>query len=160
MAPRTVHYVFAHRVLRDIALDPNVDLLEEATEVDLGPKLADIWADLNERVPEESKIPGDGLAAYVVQRPDYAAVLVTMPEPQQPAEAYATMVVSGPDETQTLYYTWEYGHDTATGEPAAFLCGWGQDPHGAGTTHYNYGSRDNTSIDTFVDEVGKHITES
>ncbi len=160
MAPRTVHYVFAHRVLRDIALDPNVDLLEEATDVDLGPKLSAIWADLNERVPDDGRIAPDGLAAYVVQRPDYAGVLVTLPEPQEPAEAYAVMVVSGPEPDQSLYYTWEYGHDPSTGEAVAFLCGWGQDPHGAGATHYNYGSRPTSSVDTFVNEVGEHLVSS
>ena len=152
MAPRTVHYAFAHRILRDLALDDRVDLVGEAIAVDLGPKLATLWDDTNAAVPESDRVDAAGLATYVVQRPDYAGVLVTLPAPVEPAEAHAVMVVRGSSPAGSSYFTWEHGIDTMTGAPAVYLCGWDRDGH-----HVNHGTREDPSIDGFVSEVGRSL---
>ncbi len=152
MAPRTVHYAFAHRILRDLALDTHVDLVGEAIGVDLGPKFATMWDDANASVPETDRVAPDGLATYVVQRPDYAGVLVTLPAPVEPAEAHAVMVVRGATPADTSYFTWEHGLDVVTGAPTVYLCGWNHD--GA---HVNYGTRPELSIDSFVSEIGARL---
>lgn len=152
MAPRTVHYAFAHRILRDLALDTHVDLVGEAIGVDLGPKFAAMWDDANASVPEADRIAPVGLATYVVQRPDYAGVLVTLPTPVEPAEAHAVMVVRGSTPADTSYFTWEHGLDVVTGQPTVYLCGWNHD--GA---HLNHGTRADQSIDAFVSEVGANL---
>jgi hypothetical protein len=154
MAPRTVHYAFAHRILRDLALDDRVDLVGEAIAVDLGPKLSTLWDDANAAVPGSDRIDAAGLATYVVQRPDYAGVLVTLPEPIEAAEAHAVMVVRG-DSGVGSYFTWEHGLDTMTGEPVVYLCGWDRDGH-----HVNHGTREDTSIDGFVGEVGRSLADA
>ena len=153
MAPRTVHYAFAHRILRDLALDDRVDLVGEAIAVDLGPKFATLWDDANAAVPESDRIAPDGLGTYVVQRPDYAGVLVTLPAPVEPAEAHAVMVVRGLTPGDTSYFTWEQGLDEATGAPAVYLCGWAADGR-----HVNLGTRHDASIDGFVNEVGASLS--
>ena len=66
MAPRTVHYAFAHRILRDLALDDSVDLVGEAIAVDLGPKFATMWDDANASVAESDRIDPVGLATTQV----------------------------------------------------------------------------------------------
>lgn len=152
MAPRTVHYAFAHRILRDLALDDRVDLVGEAIAVDLGPKFATLWDNANASVPEEDRIAPDGLATYVVQRPDYAGVLVTLPAPTEPAEAHAVMVVRGAAPGRSSYFTWEHGVDPETGAPTVYLCGW--DANGR---HVNWGARQDASIDGFVNEVGASL---
>jgi hypothetical protein len=149
MAPRTVHYAFAHRILRDLALDDSVDLVGEAIEVDLGPKFATMWDDANASVPESDRIAPAGLATYVVQRPDYAGVLVTLPAPVEPAEAHAVMVVRGATPDDASYFTWEHGLDVSTGAPVVYFCGWNRDGQ-----HVNHGTRQDQSIDAFVNEVG------
>jgi hypothetical protein len=152
MAPRTVHYAFAHRILRDLALDDSVDLVGEAIAVDLGPKFALMWDDANAAVPETDRIAPDGLATYVVQRPDYAGVLVTLPAPVEPAEAHAVMVVRGATPAATSYFTWEHGIDPTTGAPVVYFCAWNR-----GGRHVNYGTRQDASIDAFVNEVGTNL---
>jgi hypothetical protein len=152
MAPRIVHYAFAHRILRDLALDDSVDLVGEAIAVDLGPKFATMWDDANASVAEGDRIAPAGLATYVVQRPDYAGVLVTLPAPVEPAEAHAVMVVRGATPADTSYFTWEHGLDVATGTPTVYLCGWNR-----GGSHVNHGTRQDTSIDAFVNEVGTNL---
>ena len=152
MAPRTVHYAFAHRILRDLALDDSVDLVGEAIAVDLGPKFATMWDDANASVAENDRIAPVGLATYVVQRPDYAGVLVTLPAPVEPAEAHAVMVVRGATPADTSYFTWEHGLDIVTGGPTVYLCGWDR-----GGSHVNYGTREDPSIDAFVNEVGTNL---
>lgn len=152
MAPRTVHYAFAHRILRDLALDDSVDLVGEAIAVDLGPKFATMWDDANAAVAETDRIPPAGLATYVVQRPDYAGVLVTLPAPVEPAEAHAVMVVRGATPADTSYFTWEHGLDATTGGPTVYFCGWNR-----GGSHVNYGTRQDPSIDAFVNEVGTNL---
>ena len=151
MAPRTVHYAFAHRILRDLALDDSVDLVGEAIAVDLGPKFATMWDDANAAVAESDWIAPAGLATYVVQRPDYAGVLVTLPTPVEAAEAHAVMVVRGATPADTSYFTWEHGIDVSTGSPTVYLCGWNRDGH------VNHGTRQDTSIDAFVNEVGTNL---
>ncbi len=152
MAPRTVHYAFAHRILRDLALDDSVDLVGEAIAVDLGPKFATMWDDANASVADNDRIAPVGLATYVVQRPDYAGVLVTLPVPVEPAEAHAVMVVRGATPADTSYFTWEHGVDVSTGAPVVYLCGWNRGGH-----HVNYGTRQDSSIDAFVNEVGTNL---
>lgn len=152
MAPRTVHYAFAHRVLRDLALDDSIDLVGEAIAVDLGPKFSRMWDDANASVAEGDRISPNGLATYVVQRPDYAGVLVTLPPPVEPAEAHAVMVVRGATPADTSYFTWEHGLDITTGGPTVYLCGWNR-----GGRHVNYGTRQDPSIDAFVNEVGTNL---
>lgn len=152
MAPRTVHYAFAHRILRDLALDPRLDLVGEAIAVDLGPKFAAMWNDANASVADGEQVDPSGLATYVVQRPDYAGVLVTLPAPVQPGEAHAVMVVRGSTPADTSYFTWEHGVDPATGAASVYLCGWNR-----GGSHVNYGTRQDTSIDSFVNEVGVNL---
>jgi hypothetical protein len=152
MAPRTVHYAFAHRILRDLALDTHVDLVGEAIGVDLGPKFSAMWDDANAAVGDADKIPPVGLATYVVQRPDYAGVLVTLPAPVEPAEAHAVMVVRGATPADTSYFTWEHGLDVVTGGPTVYLCSWTHDD-----AHMNFGTRQDPSIDAFVAEVGANL---
>lgn len=153
MAPRTVHYAFAHRILRDLALDERLDLVGEAIAVDLGPKFATLWDDANASVPESDRIASDGLATYVVQRPDYAGVLVTLPAPVEPAEAHAVMVVRGMTPRDASYFTWEHAVDSASGAPTVYLCGWDADGR-----HVNLGTRQDASIDGFVNEVGASLS--
>jgi hypothetical protein len=147
-----VHYAFAHRILRDLALDDSVDLVGEAIAVDLGPKFATMWDDANASVADNDRIAPVGLATYVVQRPDYAGVLVTLPVPVEPAEAHAVMVVRGATPADTSYFTWEHGVDVSTGAPVVYLCGWNRGGH-----HVNYGTRQDSSIDAFVNEVGTNL---
>ncbi|MBI4899974.1 MAG: hypothetical protein HY829_05790 [Actinobacteria bacterium] len=155
MAPRTVHYAFAHRILRDLALDDRVDLVSEAIAVDLGPKLSTLWDDANAAVPASDRIDDAGLATYVVQRPDYAGVLVTLPEPIEAAEAHAVMVVRGDASATGSYFTWEHGVDSVSGAPVVYLCGWDRDGN-----HVNHGTREDASIDGFVSEVGRSLAEA
>ncbi len=155
MAPRTVHYAFAHRILRDLALDATVDLVDEAIAVDLGPKFSTLWAEANDTVPQSDRVDAGGLATYVVQRPDYAGVLVTLPAPVEPAEAHAVMVVRGSRPAHSSYFTWEHGIDSMTGAPTVYLCGWDRDGH-----HINHGTRDDSSIDAFVSEVGASLARA
>lgn len=155
MAPRTVHYAFSHRILRDLALDARADLVGEAIGVDLGPKFATLWDEANAQVADADKVAPAGLATYVVQRPDYSGVLVTLPAPVEPAEAHAVMVVRGATPADTSYYTWEHGLDPVTGGPTVYLCSWAR-----GGVHVNHGTRPDPSIDAFVGEVGTSLANA
>jgi len=62
------------------------------------------------------------------------------------------MVVRGATPADTSYFTWEHGIDPTTGAPAVYFCAWNR-----GGSHVNYGTRQDPSIDEFVNEVGTNL---
>ncbi len=153
MAPRQVHALFTNDVLRGIAQDPSVDLLTDARSVNLGPKFVEIWDGLNSHVDESDRIPSQGLAAYVVERPDYEAVLVTLPKPVEAGEPYAAIAVTDAGGHRR-YYTWDLGPDETV-----HLGGWLADGGDGNPRHEDLGERHSSTIDAFLDEVGAHLSQ-
>ncbi len=155
MAPRRVHFLFAHRVLPEIALDAGTDLFTEAGEVDLGPAFTQLWDELNRRARPDEYVAPNGLAAFVVVQPGLNGLLVTLPEAIEPGEARYVLLVANDDPAKRLYLTYERGADPATGVETTQLCAWVMSEQGL--RHMNLGPRPDPSVDAFVSEVAAAV---
>lgn len=150
MAPRRVHELFAHRLLPQTALDPDTDLFAEASAVDLGPRLVQLWDEVNRRVDPHETIAPEGLAAYLVMVPELSGVLIALPEATEPDESRFAMLVAHSDPTKRLFFTSERTTG-ADGDRPAVLNVWV--PSESGIRQVNLGPRDDPGIDAFVTDV-------
>lgn len=150
MPVRRVHDLFAHRLLPETALDPQTDLFAEAAAVDLGPRLVELWEELNRRVGPQEAVAPEGLAAYLVMVPELNGVLISLPEATEPAESRFAMLVADDDPAKRLFFTSERVTDD-TGAQSTQLSEWVRSQ--SGLRQVNIGSRDDPGIDAFVNDV-------
>jgi len=149
MAPRRVHRVFAHQLLPEILLDRRNDLFAEAAAIDIGPRLVELWQEINRRVGEGEAVDPDGLMAYLMDLPEIRGVLVQLPEAREPDEARYAMLVDHENPAKRLFFTSERIDEA--GVESTQLSAWV--PAASGLRQVNLGTRDDPTIDGFVNDV-------
>ena len=127
---RQQFYRFAHQALRDAVLrDPSA--WWAAAETQGFAMLQQAWAAAGQGLgPEDT---GDGSSMQigpVASLPGIAAMVITLPPPEAPAECYFIALVRGPGQPPR-YFVAERGFDADGGAVRAFWAEWRQGPDGS-----------------------------
>lgn len=94
--PRDQHYAFAHVYLRDKALSNPATTVHELSGENSLQYLKILWATegLRSKAPNDEFIPADGLGCYPFTIADRSrGVIVKLPDPKGPAEAFMVAIV-------------------------------------------------------------------
>jgi hypothetical protein len=122
-APRPHHYRFAHRVL------PGAARLGEVPAERIGAVLQQMWEDFGAGLPEDQRLPPDGLSGGFVQDVPHRLLLVAMPRPRAATEAFAVALVWPDGSPDPRAFTLEYAVHPLTGEKGAVLGEWRDGNH-------------------------------
>ncbi|MER8188282.1 hypothetical protein [Kitasatospora sp. NPDC094015] len=152
--PRPHHYRFAHRVLADLARDPGPRMLDADPEYDFVPGLVSLWKDFGERLPAADRLPSDGLRANLFLLGPHRLLVVELPRPAAPAEAYFTAVVQPGGADHCRYFTLELAVNPFTGETYTVLGEW------ADGSHLNLGPGPASDLSGFLTAVVDVLAES
>lgn len=134
---RPHHYAFAHRELPRACREFGGDLVAAAAAGTLD--LVRVWNAVGEALPPGDRLPPDGLWWRHRDTPLGAAVLVGLPAPQRPAEAYYVLLL--PPRTATL----ELGWDLMNSRWYTVLGAWDE------SRHLNYGAGPDPDPEAFVE---------
>lgn len=145
--PRQHHYGFAHGVLAQLATTMGARMLDEPPPRGYDAALAAIWDGFGDSLPEDERLDRTGLAGRVAEREGLRMLLVTMPVPVAPAEAYYAAIVRAPGDDVCRYFTMEHTVSPIDGTEGTVLGGW------ADGSHLNYGSCGSATIEDFVDAI-------
>ena len=142
------HYRFAYGYLKGFAFERTAEL-REALWTDPEGFLPWLW----ERSVEGESAPCPGLAARTFMHGDRSCALITLPEPEEPAEAYFVLILFGP--TPPEYYSLEkmaplWESDDSTGTVLGL---WEPD------RRYNLGEGPRPDPDLFVARVLSMVDE-
>lgn len=140
----TQHYLFAYRMLVPLCLsEPGLAPLRLASSAGKD-MLRSLWIHAGQHSQLTGTGPSgcrEGAGLNVETHGD--TVVVTLPPPHQPPEAYYLGLVGG------RVYALEMGEDFETGQTATFLCEWTDQGHA------NFGSRGLLTTEQFVLELKK-----
>jgi len=100
--PRPHHYAFAHREVPRAAREFGADIVAAAAAGTLD--LTRVWDGVGGSLPPEERLPSDGLWWRHRETPAGGALLVGLPAPRRPAEAYYLLVL--PPRVGTLELGW------------------------------------------------------
>ncbi|MCX5207834.1 hypothetical protein OG689_00610 [Kitasatospora sp. NBC_00240] len=145
--PRPHHYRFAHQVLAGLARDLGPRMLEGVPAQGFGAGLVTLWDDFGGRLPAEERLPSDGLDAHLITLGPHRLLVVVLPRPAGPAEAYYTAVVQPDGADHCRYFTLELAVNPFTGEPYTVLGEW------ADGSHANLGSGPAPELAAFLTAV-------
>jgi len=146
--PRPHHYEFAHRALRRIAFNPQVDLAALGHAGHLDGCLRATWAAVGERQGEPDRLPDYGLHGELVEIAGKSAVLVTLPVANHAAEArFAVIAPLCPPESRR-YLTLEFSWNIVTDHPTTMIGEWRADGH-----HLNLGPGPDAVKSAFLAKV-------
>ncbi|GCD98646.1 hypothetical protein [Embleya hyalina] len=146
MSTRPHHYRFAHVVFRSIALRNAAGLLAAPLD-ELNTRTADLWVGVGGELPEEQRLPADGLALSHVPLGAGTALLVRFPPALHPPEAHFALLL-GPDVVgEPRYFVLEESLDMFTRARVTVLGAWNTD------THLNLGPGPAPEADAFVAAV-------
>jgi hypothetical protein len=158
---RQHHYYYAHRHLPAVLFqedDTIVKLLFESKEELCLRHLQIRWEVLGENFEVEDRVSDEGLALSRHELIDgYQAVLIQLPPPREPVEAFMVVVIRRPEvrgwfrrQSATLrYFTLELGVE------GNVLCEWQHRDSGGnqGISHLNYGEGPAASPNAFLNAV-------
>jgi hypothetical protein len=152
---RAQHYIFAHRLLPQVAYHYGVRAAFLLGDEEKGHEyLLRFWNDSGEGLPPEDLVEPAGLSSFTRREGDLLITIVTLPEPQSVSEAHFTAIVCGPlpaapkEATEkelsafeeaflsapTQYYTLEHGVQLSPLQKRTVFCSWTADG-----THLNFG---------------------
>jgi len=148
--PRQHHYEFAHVVLRAIVFRAGRLMLDLAANGGLTALVHESWDRVGEGLPEERRLPSDGLRGERIDTPDLSAAVIILPPAEHIAEAHLVALVSDPADAEridffTLERTW-----TSDGEPATALGQWTRDGR-----HLNLGDGPDPEPRAFLDALAR-----
>ncbi|MFJ9456496.1 hypothetical protein ACIRST_15545 [Kitasatospora sp. NPDC101447] len=152
--PRPHHYQFAHRVLAGLARDLGPKMLAHEPDHGFSAGFASLWNDVGGRLPDGQQLPSDGLKAELITLGPHRLLVVVMPRPIAPAEAYYTAVVQPGGADHCRYFTLEHAMNPFTGEPYTVLGEW------ANGSHLNLGSGPAPDLSAFLSAVVTLLTEA
>jgi hypothetical protein len=112
--PRAQHYAFAHRLLRDAALDDPEGTWDAVTKPGSGDFLVDMW--IHAKPEDEDLISPEGLRVDV----EGDIAIVTLPPPERLTEAYMIALVRR-GASGGAYFVLERGAESA------YLAEWRKD---------------------------------
>ncbi len=144
---RVHHYGYVHRVLAGAAAEFGPKMVATPPVREVGQSLAAMWEDFGQSLPPEEQLPSDGLAGSLLDREGNRLLLVTLPEPIAPTEAYFAAVVLPTGATSCRYFTLEYSIGPFDGVPGTVLGEWAQQ------NHVNLGEGPEPEPDAFVTAV-------
>jgi hypothetical protein len=147
---RTLHYVFAHIALRQLAFEHPLGVVGTLHSPKAAEFLRSVWDDVAEQVKRNGEpvdIDASALAVSPVRVGDYPCALVRLPPPQAATECYYVALVlhvdlreeaaaaaePPPEKPRLSYFTLEYGA-SLDGSERSVVCAWDE----AGS-HLNYG---------------------
>ncbi len=154
--PRRHHYEFAHRVLPELALQPDIDLGAMAAADLLDAALRSAWSDIGKLVPEAERLPPDGLHGELADLGGIPGVLITMPPAVRTTEAHLAALAPCDPPERRRYFVVEHSW-TAEGEPATVLGEWTRDH-----SHLNLGPGPAPNAEAFAEALREllHTTPS
>ncbi|WP_371479890.1 hypothetical protein [Kitasatospora sp. NBC_00315] len=144
---RVHHYGFVHRVLAGAAAEFGPKMVVTPPVREVGQSLLAMWEGFGQSLTPEQQLPGDGLAGCLLEREGHRLLLVTLPEPIAPTEAYFAAVVLPPGADSCRYLTLEYSVGPADGAPGTVLGEW------ADQNHVNLGQGPEPTPEAFVTAV-------
>ncbi|MGC0418921.1 hypothetical protein [Embleya sp. AB8] len=151
MSTRQHHYRFAHVIFRSIALRNAAELLAAPVD-ELTAATADMWVGVGARLPEEERLPADGLALSHVRLGAGSGLLVCLPPALYPPEAHFALV-PGPDVPgEPRYFVLEESFDVLARTRTTVLGGWTED------SHLNLGPGSIVAADAFVAAVAARLS--
>lgn len=150
-------YMFAHVVLRQIALDDPLQFLAAIAS----PAAEEVIDSLLKIVAEECGRPAPfgpaDIAIHTIRVNDFPCAVIELPEPRELAEAHfvaltATVDMSdgeppGNEPVPARYFTLEKGIGLDD-QPRTVLCEWNT------STHMNYGDGPPPTVDDFAEAIG------
>lgn len=145
--PRPHHYRFAHQVLADLARNLGPRMLDGIPAEGPGAGMASLWDDFGGRLPAGERLPSDGLDASLITLGGHRLLVVVLPRPAAPAEAYYTAVVQPHGADHCRYFTLEHAFNPFTKEPYTVLGEW------ADGSHLNLGSGPAPGLSAFLTAV-------
>ncbi|MFD8783652.1 hypothetical protein [Kitasatospora sp. NPDC059599] len=151
--PRPHHYRFAHLVLPGLARDRGPHLVDGDPDRDVAAELAALWDDFGKQLPDAERLPSDGLRGSRITLGAHRLLVVVLPRPAAPAEAYYTAVVQPEGTGHCRYFTMEHAVNPFTGEPYTVLGEW------ADGSHLNLGSAE-PGLSAFLAAVVTVLDES
>lgn len=142
---RAHHYRFAHQLLPQFARDAGHRVLDGTPPGDVTPNLVRMWTGFGESLPAADRLPADGLTAQRLTYGGIDLLLVTLPAPAAPPEAYYAAIARAQGSTECRYFTLEHTVDVLTGNSATMYGGWSE------RGHLNYGPGPETpGVDAFL----------
>jgi hypothetical protein len=154
------HYMFAHRILPEVAFADPEHLLELMTSDQAQPFVADLWEEVGLACP--AALPADGLRVTVEPLEGFAnpVILVHLPTPEIPPEAHYLAIV--PTVERRLWglitrqavrcFTLERSVRLAGGTRTV-VCEWTLDSSSM-LQHGNYGAGPAPTPNAFLDRLG------
>lgn len=163
---RPQHYIFAHRLLPQVAYHYGVRTAFLLGDEEKGhDHLLRLWSDAGEGLPPEDMVEPVGLSSFTRREGNLLITIVTLPEPRSVSEAHFTAIVCGPlpappeeaTEEQlnafeeaflsapTQYYTLEHGVQLAPLKKRTVFCSWTADG-----THLNFGDGPEADAEAFL----------
>jgi hypothetical protein len=151
--PRPHHYEFAHRALRGIVFNPQVDLAALGRAGRLDGSLRATWAAVGERQGEPDRLPDYGLHGELAEIAGKPAVLVTFPVANHAVEAFFAVIAPLDPPESRRYLTLEFSWNVVTDHPGTVIGEWRADGH-----HLNLGAGPDASKSAFVARMQKLLS--
>jgi hypothetical protein len=167
---RTLHYLFAHRVLPDLAFEDPLQFMAILAAPDAEQKLHELWVTVGRSLAEgrghgEQVPASEGLAVSRTRLAARACAVIEMPRPEAETEAYFVAAVldhnldqsrAAPPEAKPrlFYYTLEKGTNLTDGSDRTVLCRWDTK-----TRHSNLGDGPVAEKKAFLEVVERMVTE-
>ncbi|RMG17371.1 MAG: hypothetical protein D6731_04230 [Planctomycetota bacterium] len=164
---RTHHYVFAHRVLPEVAFQDPRRILCLFASCEASNFLVDLWDEVGRACP--CHLPAEGLGVSLEEVPglDEPVVLIRFPDPEIPPEAHFLALVPWTERRflglwprPTLRcFTLEQGIRLGGGLRTV-LCEWSPEKKGEGLNHTNYGDGPAPQRRAFLERLGALLSEA
>jgi hypothetical protein len=167
---RTLHYLFAHRVLPDLAFEDPLQFMAILAAPDAEQKLHELWMTVGRTLAEGQggarQVPSsEGLSVTRTRLAGRACAVIEMPRPEAEAEAYYVAAVldhnldqsrAAPPEAkpQLFYYTLEKATSLSDGSDRTMLSRWSSK-----TDHASLGDGPPAETKAFLEAVEGMVTE-
>lgn len=149
---RAQHYVFVHRVLRDLFFDSPEEIIAILRDEGRNDSLLDLWNKVGKKVRKSRLVSPNGLRCEIRMLGDTIIVIITLPTPQVLPEAYFVALVYRPSSPEqkglTRFIILEHSVDLDDGSLPTVLCEW----DGTGV-HANMGYGCEPTLEDFFQAV-------
>jgi hypothetical protein len=167
---RTLHYLFVHRVLPDLAFEDPLQFMAILASPEAEQKLHELWMTVGKSLAEgrgdaQEVASSEGLSVTRTRLAGRACAVIEMPRPQAATEAYFVTAVldhnldqsrAAPPEAhpKLFYYTLEKATNLTDGSDRTMLCRWKTK-----TTHSNLGDGPPAEKKAFLEVIERMVTE-
>src|SRR5688572_23059966 len=167
---RTLHYLFAHRVLPDLAFEDPLQFMAILASPDAEQKLHELWMTVGNTLAEgrggASQVPSsEGLSVTRTRLAGRACAVIEMPRPEAETEAYyvaavldhnldQSRVAPPASHPQLFYYTLEKAKSLTDGSDGTILSRWS-----GKTSHASLGDGPPAEKKAFLEAVEKMVVE-